>query len=254
MCLHIDHVSFKYEATFVLKHVSCFLQQGQSIALVGESGCGKSTLAHLVCGWLTPFEGKIVFNNQCIQDSPINNGEIQIICQNIDDSLNPTMRALSLIEEPLLYHKRLNKEQRLNMVKNMALKVGLRFDDLNKYPHALSGGQKQRIAIARALIVAPKLLICDEATSNLDATVAKSILHCLKQEILDSNMSLLLITHDISLAQWMCDDIYVMHQGSVVEKVTSAQLYNLATHPITHRLIRASGCNGLTNDKRMNEL
>lgn len=121
----------------------------------------------------------------------------------------------------------------------MAKKVGLLPDALSKYPHAFSGGQKQRIAIARAMILRPKLLVCDEATSSLDATVAKSILQLLKHEISDTGMSLLLITHDIRLATWMCDEICVMNHGQLVERIDSMKLLEQSTHSHTKKLLNA---------------
>lgn len=239
MLLNVDNVSFSYNSLPVLNQFCMSLMTGKSMAIVGESGCGKSTLVQLLLGWLTPMEGQIVFNEQIFSNHPVRSGEIQVILQNIDDSLNPRMSAFELIEEPLLYQKQWSKAKRTEKVNEMAKKVGLLPDALSKYPHAFSGGQKQRIAIARAMILRPKLLVCDEATSSLDATVAKSILQLLKHEISDAGMSLLLITHDIRLATWMCDEICVMNHGQLVERIDSMKLLKQSTHSHTKKLLNA---------------
>lgn len=244
MLLEVRNVNFSYGNQPILNQVDLCLLAGQSVAVVGESGCGKSTLAHLILGWLSPQKGKI-----CIDDVDLNATKrnrksawkgVQVIVQNIDESMNPRMTAYQLMQEPLLYQHEIPKHLYDAMVTDIAKRVGLNIDDLHKYPHEFSGGQKQRIAIGRALILRPKLLICDEATSSLDAAVSRNILHMVKHEIKSHDMSLVFITHDVALAAWMCDDMIVMNRGRVMEKIASKDLYARALHPYTKKLISAS--------------
>ena len=245
MLLEVKQLDFSYGHHQVLHQIDFSLKAGKSVAIVGESGCGKSTLAHLLLGWLSPNNGKVSIDQTDLNSKKTGkhnkalNG-VQVVLQNIDESLNPRMTAYQLIEEPIHYQRDISKHQYPSMVLDVAERVGLAIEDLKKYPHAFSGGQRQRIAIGRALILRPKLLICDEATSSLDASVAKSILHMMKHEISDHAMSLVFITHDIALASWMCDDMIVMNQGRMMEKIASEDLLTKALHPYTKKLISAS--------------
>ena len=245
MLLEVKQLNFSYGHHQVLHQIDFSLKTGKSVAIVGESGCGKSTLAHLLLGWLSPNNGEISINQTDLNQKKISKHNqalkgVQVVLQNIDESLNPRMTAFQLIEEPLHYQRDIPKCQYPSMVLDVAKRVGLPIEDLKKYPHSFSGGQKQRIAIGRALILRPKLLICDEATSSLDASVAKSILHMMKHEIKDNAMSLVFVTHDVTLATWMCDDMIVMNQGRMMEKIASKDLLTKALHPYTKKLISAS--------------
>lgn len=254
MLLKIKELSFQFATQKVLNDVSFSIEQGDSVALVGESGCGKSTLAHIILGWLRPVKGEVWINQKQLYPNKHRVNQkalrgVQVILQNIEESLNSRLTGWQLIEEPLHYQKEIKKNEYRELVLSVASQVGLSEVELAKYPFAYSGGQKQRIAIARSLISHPSLLICDEATSSLDATVAKSILLIIKKAITDRKMSLLFITHDIAVAKWMSQKVLVMYQGKIVEIIGSNNLLSTAIHPYTKQLIAASqfSADGLKN-------
>jgi oligopeptide/dipeptide ABC transporter ATP-binding protein len=245
MLLKIKDLSFSYHDKEILHHFDLNLPSGKSVAIVGESGCGKSTLAQLILGWLIPDEGEIWIDQVRLnrQNRTIN-GEaldgVQVILQNIEESLNPRMTAYQLIEEPLHYQQMFSKSQYETYVNDIVKRVGLDTEVMDKFPDEFSGGQKQRIAIARSLVLRPKLLISDESTSNLDSTVAKSILHMMKNYIANNEMALVFITHDIAIAKWLSDEMIVMYKGRIVERIASVNLLENAIHPYTKRMIAAS--------------
>ena len=228
--------------------VSFEIQKGQTLALVGESGCGKTTIGKALLQLLTPqtqiggqafLNGKDLFTltGQELQES---RRQLQIIFQNPFGSLNPRMRVLEILEEGMKsLHPDWSADQRRADLKTLMDQVGLRSDALDRYPHEFSGGQRQRIAIARALAVKPKLIVCDEPTSALDVSVQAQILNLLR-ELQDSlGVSYLFVTHNIGVVAYLADKVAVMHAGQIVEMGDASQILNNPQDSYTKTLLSA---------------
>jgi peptide/nickel transport system ATP-binding protein len=228
--------------------VSFEIQKGQTLALVGESGCGKTTIGKALLQLLTPqtqiggqafLNGKDLFTltGQELQES---RRQLQIIFQNPFGSLNPRMRVLEILEEGMKsLHPDWSADQRRADLKTLMDQVGLRSDALDRYPHEFSGGQRQRIAIARALAVKPKLIVCDEPTSALDVSVQAQILNLLR-ELQDSlGVSYLFVTHNIGVVAYLADKVAVMQAGKIVEMGDASQILNNPQDSYTKTLLSA---------------
>ena len=205
-----------------LDGVSIDIQSGKTIAVVGESGSGKSTLAKALIKLISIDSGTIVFDEQDISGLEGDKlkkirKKIQMIFQDPYASLNPRMRIANILEEPLLINK-FDDIIRRKKINNIIQKVGLSIEDLTKYPHQFSGGQRQRIGIARALILEPKLVICDEPVSALDVSVQAQILELLKSLQKEFNLTYLFITHDLRVVKHIADYVFVMQQGKLMEQ------------------------------------
>lgn len=240
---------FGSKKTFqAVNKVSFEIQKGQTLALVGESGCGKTTIGKALLQLLTPqtqiggqafLNGKDLFTltGQELQES---RRQLQIIFQNPFGSLNPRMRVLEILEEGMKsLHPDWSADQRRADLKTLMDQVGLRSDALERYPHEFSGGQRQRIAIARALAVKPKLIVCDEPTSALDVSVQAQILNLLR-ELQDSlGVSYLFVTHNIGVVAYLADKVAVMHAGKIVEMGDASQILNNPQDSYTKTLLSA---------------
>ena len=240
---------FDGKKTFqAVNKVSFEIQKGQTLALVGESGCGKSTIGKALLQLLTPqthiggqafLNGKDLFTlrGQELQES---RRQLQIIFQNPFGSLNPRMRVLEILEEGMKsLHPDWSADQRRADLKTLMDQVGLRADALDRYPHEFSGGQRQRIAIARALAVKPKLIVCDEPTSALDVSVQAQILNLLR-DLQDSlGVSYLFVTHNIGVVAYLADKVAVMHAGKIVEIGDTYQILNNPQDSYTKNLLSA---------------
>jgi peptide/nickel transport system ATP-binding protein len=240
---------FGSKKTFqAVNKVSFEIQKGQTLALVGESGCGKTTIGKALLQLLTPqtqiggqafLNGKDLFTltGQELQES---RRQLQIIFQNPFGSLNPRMRVLEILEEGMKsLHPDWSADQRRADLKTLMDQVGLRSDALDRYPHEFSGGQRQRIAIARALAVKPKLIVCDEPTSALDVSVQAQILNLLR-ELQDSlGVSYLFVTHNIGVVAYLADKVAVMHAGKIVEMGDASQILNNPQDSYTKTLLSA---------------
>ncbi|MBE9221193.1 ABC transporter ATP-binding protein [Cyanobacterium stanieri LEGE 03274] len=234
----------KTEIIKAVDNINLQLYEGEIFGLVGESGCGKSTLSRTILQLIKPTSGQVIFQEQDIsQLSPQSmislRREMQMIFQDPHACLNPLITVEKAIAEPLIIHKLADKTEIRSKVTQMLEKVGLcpPEDYLRRYPKELSGGQQQRVAIARALITNPKLLICDEPVSMLDATVQDQVLQLmldLKQEF---QLTYLFITHDLSVARYMCDRIAVMNQGKIVEQGITEEIFMHPQHPYTQKLL-----------------
>lgn len=227
-----------------VNNVSFDVYEGETFSIVGESGCGKSTTGRLINHLLTPDSGKIWFQGKEIskisQDEmrPIRR-DMQMIFQDPAGSLNPRMRISDLIEEPLLIHTNLNKEERMKVVNELLGIVGLSSKHAQRYPHEFSGGQKQRVGIARALTVNPKLIIADEPISALDVSIQAQVLNLLHHLQEKYNLTYVFISHDLSVVEMISDRIAVMYLGFVVETAPKELLYNNPLHPYTEALLSA---------------
>lgn len=224
--------------------VSFDIQEGETFSVVGESGCGKSTTGRLIDHLLIPDSGEIWFEGKDISKLSENEmrplrKDIQMIFQDPAGSLNPRMRVEDLVEEPLLIHTNLSKEERMKIVHELLETVGLSTKHAKRYPHEFSGGQKQRIGIARALTVRPKLIIADEPISALDVSIQAQVLNLLHELQQKFNLTYMFISHDLSVVEMISDRIAVMYLGFVVESAPKEMLYKNPSHPYTQALLSA---------------
>lgn len=225
--------------------VSFELFEGETLGIVGESGCGKSTLARAVIKMVPAEAGKVMWlGNDLLTASKKEmqqaRSDLQMIFQDPLASLNPRMTIGEIIAEPLKTHyPSMPAAERKEKVKEMLVKVGLLPNQINRYPHEFSGGQCQRIGIARALILRPKLIICDEPVSALDVSIQAQIINLLMELQEEMGLSLIFIAHDLSIVQHISTRVMVLYLGNVCEITTSDQLYKNPRHPYTQALISA---------------
>ena len=231
----------KYDKT-VLNHLDFSIDEGEVVGIIGVSGCGKSTLARLVSGIEKPSSGSLLYQGKTV-DFKKSRKDIQLILQNPIESFSPRMKIKQFLYEPYHYFYHLNKKEVMTAIKKILEQVGMDEACLGKYPHELSGGQLQRIAIARALIVKPTLLICDEITSSLDQIVQDDIVCLLKQFVQNKDTSILFISHDLSLVQQFCKRVIVLKDGKIIEKGTIQQLYK-SENEVVQNLLKAADLNG----------
>ncbi|WP_409420158.1 murein tripeptide/oligopeptide ABC transporter ATP binding protein OppF [Pseudaeromonas sp. ZJS20] len=228
-----------------LDGVSIKLYEGETLGVVGESGCGKSTLARAIIGLVAATEGQVVWLGQDLTRLPAGERrekrkEIQMIFQDPLASLDPRMTIGDIIAEPLqTFYPRLTRQAVMDRVQAIMLKVGLLPNLINRYPHEFSGGQCQRIGIARALILEPKLIICDEPVSALDVSIQAQVVNLLKSLRQEMGLSLVFIAHDLSVVKHISDRVLVMYLGNAVELGSSAAVYAKPSHPYTQALMSA---------------
>jgi dipeptide transport system ATP-binding protein len=233
---------FKADATVkALNGVSFSLHSGKTLAVVGESGCGKSTLARLVTMIEDPTSGQLL-----IDGKPANVGDrslrsqVQIVFQNPYGSLNPRQKVGSILEEPLKINTDLNAAARRRKVEEMMARVGLRSEHYGRYPHMFSGGQRQRIAIARALMLRPKVLVLDEPVSALDLSIQAQVLNLLMDLQKEMGLAYLFISHGLSVVHHIADEVMVMYLGRPVETGPAAEVFARPRHPYTAALLSAT--------------
>jgi oligopeptide transport system ATP-binding protein len=225
--------------------VSFDLAKGETLGIVGESGCGKSTLARAVLGLVPITSGAVNFEGQDLaQLSPEQLREqrrhLQIIFQDPLSSLDPRMNVGQIIAEPLRsYFPRMNQEERQTKVVEMMRHVGLLPEHINRYPHEFSGGQAQRIGIARALILRPEVVVCDEPVSALDVSIKAQIVNLLADLQAQFGVSLLFIAHDLASVRHVSRRVMVLYLGKVMELAPWDEIYRAPRHPYTQALIQA---------------
>lgn len=216
---------------------------GETVGLVGESGCGKSTVGRMIVGLEKPTEGEIFFQGEKLIHHRKNHKELgknlQMVFQDPYSSLNPRMTVTDIIEEPLILHRIGTKKERRKKVDALLERVGLSSDYGNRYANQFSGGQRQRIGIARALILDPKLIVCDEPISALDVSIQAQILNLLKEIQKDMGLSYLFIAHGIQAIKHMSDRVAVMYLGRIAELSETNELFNRPLHPYTKALLSA---------------
>jgi len=229
-------------------NVSFDLREGETLGIVGESGCGKTTTGRSILRAITPTAGEVLFNSSrgavdlvklSHQELKPLRTELQMIFQDPFSSLNPRMTVGDIVGEPLLIHGMGNKEERTEKVMAMLEKVGMKPEHRTRYPHAFSGGQRQRIGIARALIMNPKLVVCDEAVSALDVSVQAQVINLLQDLQHELGLTYIFIAHDLSVVKHICDRIAVMYAGRLVELAASRDLFASPQHPYTRALLSA---------------
>jgi oligopeptide/dipeptide ABC transporter ATP-binding protein len=223
------------------------LCKGQTLALVGESGCGKSTLAKLIMGIEAPTRGSIEIhesaNNQQIDLVKLSSKKrsqfVQMIFQDPMSSLNPRRKIRDSIAEPLWVEGKFTKKQISEKITKIIDRVGLRSDYLDRFPHMFSGGQRQRIAIARALITNPQILVCDEPVSALDVSVQAQVINFLKELQLSEKITMLFVSHDLSVVRYISDRVAVMYLGLIIEEGETEEVMQNPQHPYTRLLLES---------------
>ncbi len=243
--LALEDVEVRYRVTsgwfggadvYAVNGVSLSVAEGETLGIVGESGCGKSTLGQAIVG-LTPITaGSIRLKGT---DRGQSNTHIQIIFQDPQSSLDPRLPVWRLITEPLHIRGGYSRKQLIDRATELAVSVGLRPEQIDRYPHEFSGGQRQRIAIARALAVEPELLVLDEPTSALDVSVQAQIVNLLLTLQTERRLSYALISHDVSLVRHVADGVAVMYLGQIVEAGPAQDVLDRPRHPYTKTLLDA---------------
>ena len=228
-----------------LNGVSFELEAGKTLAVVGESGCGKSTLARLLTMIEPPTAGRLVLDGVDVAAADAAQRrqlrrDIQIVFQNPYGSLNPRQTIGRALEEPLRVNTQMSAAERDAAVREMMAKVGLRPEFHGRYPHMFSGGQRQRIAIARALMLRPKVLVLDEPVSALDVSIRAQVLNLLVDLQREFGLAYVFISHDLSVVRHVADDVLVMYLGRVVELASRDELFANPRHPYTRALLSAT--------------
>jgi dipeptide transport system ATP-binding protein len=240
------HGIFQARATVkALNGASFKVRAGETLAIVGESGCGKSTLARVLTMIEPPTSGKLEIEGNEIT---LVNGkppselrkQVQIVFQNPYGSLNPRKTVAAMLEEPLKLNTDLDPAQRRAAAEEMITKVGLRPEHADRYPHMFSGGQRQRIAVARSLMLRPKILILDEPVSALDLSIQAQILNLLSDLQDEFGLAYIFISHDLSIVRRIANDIIVMYFGKPVEAGSAEEIFANPKHPYTQALFSAT--------------
>jgi peptide/nickel transport system ATP-binding protein len=246
--LSVDRLSTHYPASAgtvrAVDDVSLEIGEGETVALVGESGCGKSSLGKSLVRLVNPSSGRVTFKGRDV--SALSAKELQAIRRNIQmifqdpfASLNPRQTIRKILTAPLAVHGIADRKRRNGIAASMIKHVGLPADALDRHPHEFSGGQRQRIGIARALILQPELVICDEPVSALDLSIQAQILNLLIEMKTELSLSYLFISHDLSVVRYFADRVLVMYLGRIVESAPTAELWANARHPYTQALLAA---------------
>lgn len=229
---------------FAVDGVNFSIYEGETLGLVGESGCGKSTVGRTILKLIDPTKGEILWRDERIDglsraEMRPYRKEMQAVFQDPYSSLNPRMRAADIVSEPLRNFEKLSKAEGRERVAALFERVGLRPDQMMRFPHEFSGGQRQRLGIARALSVNPKLIMCDEPVSALDVSVQAQVINLLGDLQQEFGISYLFVAHDLAVVKHISHRIAVMYLGRVVEIADTQELFNHPAHPYTEALLSA---------------
>jgi peptide/nickel transport system ATP-binding protein/oligopeptide transport system ATP-binding protein len=247
--LEVAHVrkTFRRSRTLItaVNDVSFEVEIGETLGIIGESGSGKSTLGRIAVGLIQPDNGVVRFDNinfstLSARDLRATRSQIQVVFQEPQESLNPRMRALDIVQEPMEIHRRdLTKEQRRDEARGALHRVGLREDLWHRRPAQLSGGEQQRVGIARAIVSHPRLLLLDEPTSSLDLSLRAGILQLLLDLQAERQLTYVFVSHDMTTIEYLSTRIAVMYKGRIVEDGPAARVVNEPAHPYTQQLVAA---------------
>ena len=272
--VEIKNLFVEYETTSIqgkqvvhaINDVSLNIKKGEILAIAGESGCGKSTLAKTLIKLVSAKSGEIKYKNLNVlnltsKDIQDFRTQVQMIFQNPYSSLNPKMKIYDILKEPLLINKNVvskfhsgKKIKELKsfefdeLIRRTAEQVGVSSEALQKYPHEFSGGQRQRIAIARALIMNPKLILADEPVSALDVSIQAQIINLLKDLKQDYNLTILFISHDLSVIRYIADRVAIMYLGEIIEIGSTQEIFTNPKHPYTQALLASIPRIGKSNN------
>ncbi|WP_077752257.1 ATP-binding cassette domain-containing protein [Shewanella psychrophila] len=237
---YAGYKGFKREYSQALSPVSFELNTGETLAIVGAAGSGKSTLARILVGAEVRSSGEIYFEGEALEKRNLKQRckLIRMIFQDPNTSLNPKLTIGDLLDEPLKFNTNLNAKERREQVVDKLRKVGLLPEHADFYPHMISEGMKQRVAVARALMLDPKIIIADEALTALDLSVRSQILNLLLKLQKEMGLSYIFVSHNLSIIRHFSDKVMVLHHGKMVEKATTEDLFNAPKHEYTQRLIQ----------------
>lgn len=251
--LNVTGLSKSFKSVKAVRDVSFSIRRGTTFGLVGESGSGKSTTARLVLRLIEPTAGTVSFRDRDLAD--LSTGDLrrerrhmQMIFQDPFGSLNPRMSVRDTLVEPQLVHAIGSPDARLKAAERLLGEVGLPRAALDRYPHEFSGGQRQRIAVARALATNPEMIVADEPVSALDVSVQAQVLNLMRDLQDRHHTTMLFISHDLRVVQFMCDEIGVMYLGEIVEQGPRDRIYNAPVHPYSQALL--ASVPGETKGKR----
>ena len=232
------------ETVKAVQNISLNVKKNEVLGLVGESGSGKSTLGKSIIKLLQPSRGQIYFNNENISEYSNKQmikirQKMQMIFQDPFASLNPRKNILDTLIEPILVHNLMKKNEAINYIKEIINDVGLPIESLRRFPHEFSGGQRQRIGIARALVLKPEFIVADEPVSALDVSIQAQVLNLLEKLKKTYNLTMIFISHDLSVIEFFCDKVAVMYLGHIVEIAPVSKLFNSPKHSYTRALLSA---------------
>lgn len=215
MLLTVENLSKEYIKKKILNNVSFSMEKGEILGVLGKSGAGKSTIGKILLQLSRPTTGTILFEGKALSEVP--RRDIQAIFQDPYSALNPSLKIGEILEEPLIANGKFTKEERRKKVEETLLKVGLLESDYEKYPEELSGGQQQRVCIAGAIILSPKLIICDEPIASLDLAIQVQILDLIQKINQEEGISFIFITHNLPAVYRIADRILLLYRGEVQE-------------------------------------
>lgn len=252
--LDVQHIHMRFNSKGVcvraVTDVSFAVGEGETIGIVGESGCGKTTLGRCIVRAYEPSEGEVFYtaeDGETVNFTKIDaktmkkyRKEIQMIFQDPYSSLDPRMTVYDIIKEPLVANfPKMPKAEMDQRIMDIAAKVGLNTSYLMRYPHAFSGGQRQRIGIARALVLNPRVIVCDESVSALDVSIQAQVINLLHDLQKELGLTYLFISHDLSVVEYISDKVGVMYLGKLVEYAPTTDLFSHPMHPYTESLLSA---------------
>jgi ABC-type oligopeptide transport system ATPase subunit len=257
--LHVAFPQGRRKTFHALKGVSFDVMPGETVGLVGESGSGKTTIGRVILGMVRASAGRVVFAGEDITRAGRRRRralarDIQVVFQDPIGSLNPARTVGDTLSEPLLQEAGLSRDERQARIADVLQRVGMPPDTAQRYPAQFSGGQRQRIAIARAVVARPRLVVCDEPVSALDLSVQAQVLNLLNELQQSLGLSLLFISHDLTVIRHVCRRTLVLYRGEIVERGDTQRVHDAPEHPYTRALLAAAPVPDPIEQRRRREL